>query len=1105
MADSHLAALAAMPPPPPGRRNSRYKAGDELDQGIVLIGEHAAALAAATSRNRATLAPQPCVVGARDEAVVAAFGADSDPVRASLIAEIAGMLTLRLERVVHRLRRRLGRQRTELPLRQLREMDAASLRRNSRRPGLTLLEKAGPKQRLVGVVRVEKFDTTENRVLLAAAKRIEALARAELAGSHKAQHRTSPRARAMSRLQRVCSAIIALPQLSGLGQPRAGERPSNALLGDPDYRLAWRAWRLLSKEDSRFATEWAALPLLWGELLVLACAADLGSSEGWCSAPDWSATADFRGDGSRLLGPFRSWTKDHEGEFCTVAAALDTSGVVHVSIAHYKPDFSPAASFEVHQLGPPQHSEPCDRAAALAAVRQVLPNAASSPRITELRTAEAGVSLLGDTVWVHTATGPRPTGPSAACEVYSPRGGAMYASGLAATWSPRVAGPEQLFSTSATLGGFACVKATNSRELAVVVPDAMGELACAALRRHLGSAWLIPATVAGAMAAAASDPEAWSPDSTTKTNRIVAVVIITAACCDIAWLERTDLGYGPLWVRSTPLRMDHTGHQSVESPADLGAWLRANPAATSLSGAAPRQIHKVTSTFAPLAQRLTIARSLWKGTPADAALVISDHSGDAALTEAVLGVATVNLPTSALASGAYQFLQCRKAGLPTWKDRLPRLAIRVNRQRSDQEIELIAANQLVAPGDNVEANPITRFRVPPRESIVRLPLRQDQAEAPFEFRLTGPPLPLLSETPCRIQLRFTYGQSAMHGSLIPLGTATFESLPFVIADTGGDATAARASAVDAPNLKYFPAPTVAELQTIGAAASEAHRVWNRLDMGKRKDAPKNPAVAAPVVNAMLEHIDRGMPGNDWSKSRAPELESCVALIDWLLGYGKVSGAGQAPLLTKVQRLQLVGMRGRLPLASAAGPTLQAARQFGNYLLSSKDIPAQEACITLGALVHMVPEIAWSGLLGMTPLESGPLFGWAEGVYRALSADKAMATNLSPETAVHLVATATVGLEQLAKRDNVSRQGGTVASLSRVLWTVCACRTPTTFQPDQPDLARWIARLSAVRERFPTEVLKEGRANSLIENSEPLATGISYLAGNYGATLRMENG
>ena len=77
----------------------------------------------------------------------------------SLISELTPLIQPKLQRLKTHLRSRLARKKQWMHLTQIRETSPACLRKNARLTGRTTIEKAGPKQVLMGLKRIQKFDT----------------------------------------------------------------------------------------------------------------------------------------------------------------------------------------------------------------------------------------------------------------------------------------------------------------------------------------------------------------------------------------------------------------------------------------------------------------------------------------------------------------------------------------------------------------------------------------------------------------------------------------------------------------------------------------------------------------------------------------------------------------------------------------------------------------------------------------------------------------------------------------------------------------------------------------------------------------------------------
>src|SRR6266496_6404390 len=85
--------------------------------------------------------------------------------RTARIVEIARSHLAAIRDVCERPRRMLVRQREAVSVGRVQELDAICLRDLIRRPGRTVLEKAGARQEIMAITRRESVDTAENRVI----------------------------------------------------------------------------------------------------------------------------------------------------------------------------------------------------------------------------------------------------------------------------------------------------------------------------------------------------------------------------------------------------------------------------------------------------------------------------------------------------------------------------------------------------------------------------------------------------------------------------------------------------------------------------------------------------------------------------------------------------------------------------------------------------------------------------------------------------------------------------------------------------------------------------------------------------------------------------
>jgi len=118
----------------------------------------------------------------------------------SLIVKLSGDRLLKgtLQSVSQNPRKVLKRIREELPISRIQQLDAACIRDFAKRPGHDAPEKAGPRQKLLALNRVENTDTLENRV--AAWVMDELVVKAKSYVNENKHHKNSSRVRDVRRL-----------------------------------------------------------------------------------------------------------------------------------------------------------------------------------------------------------------------------------------------------------------------------------------------------------------------------------------------------------------------------------------------------------------------------------------------------------------------------------------------------------------------------------------------------------------------------------------------------------------------------------------------------------------------------------------------------------------------------------------------------------------------------------------------------------------------------------------------------------------------------------------------------------------------------------------
>lgn len=169
-----------------------------------------------------------------------------------------------LEAISRYPRRVLQRDRAETPVSRIQELDPVCIRDLARRPGVTAIEKAGPRQRLLAVRRREQHDTLENRVTCWVME-----SAAELASEYchaNASFTSDGKVRSVREFGRRNGAWRRSAWLRDLGNLyHHPTGPNYTLQFEPRYNLVWKTYLRLRREKWVKDDVWAWQRVLWGE------------------------------------------------------------------------------------------------------------------------------------------------------------------------------------------------------------------------------------------------------------------------------------------------------------------------------------------------------------------------------------------------------------------------------------------------------------------------------------------------------------------------------------------------------------------------------------------------------------------------------------------------------------------------------------------------------------------------------------------------------------------------------------------------------------------------------------------------------------------------
>jgi hypothetical protein len=229
--------------------------------------------------------------------------------RMARVVEIAFAHLSAIRNICERPRRMLVRQREPVPVGRVQELDSICLRELIRRPGCTVLEKAGARQEILAITRRETVDTAENRVMREFIRLCQYRARAY--ERENARAREHPRVRTVVDLRSNCERLEVWSPLSAVGRLVGVPRPNYVLQKDRRYHPLWVQYDKLRREEEAVDNIWSWGRRLWAEFVRGVVISFLLSDEA-------RTTCGWRPD-SELASYLR--TEHHAGSFIPALSA----------------------------------------------------------------------------------------------------------------------------------------------------------------------------------------------------------------------------------------------------------------------------------------------------------------------------------------------------------------------------------------------------------------------------------------------------------------------------------------------------------------------------------------------------------------------------------------------------------------------------------------------------------------------------------------------------------------------------------------------------------------------------------------------------------------
>ena len=191
---------------------------------------------------------------------------DDDPAKHTLVVDLAESIVQPIDTITSKPKRVLKRIRDQQRIQNVQEIDMHCLVDLARRPGCTLPEKAGPKQRILAIKRQESIDVLENRVTLHCCKLIE---KASL--RYLVSHREIDKSRRKSLVNSLYHYSKRLPRKTsfhGVSRLQSPCRhPNYTLIQNLHYMKVWKAYSQLIRNEELRDTIWRWSRRLWSDYL----------------------------------------------------------------------------------------------------------------------------------------------------------------------------------------------------------------------------------------------------------------------------------------------------------------------------------------------------------------------------------------------------------------------------------------------------------------------------------------------------------------------------------------------------------------------------------------------------------------------------------------------------------------------------------------------------------------------------------------------------------------------------------------------------------------------------------------------------------------------
>ena len=228
-----------------------------------------------------------------------------------LIVQIAENDFSVLRQLLENPRKVLRRSQQLVPVGRIQQIDNYCMRWLARQPGYSAEEKAGTKQKLMGVVRYETLDTLENRVLKQYMKYCQNECRRYIKKYNLPRYRTSTRYSAVKRFYALIQKGLSMLEFQDVRGLDSVPLPNYVLQNNNLYNTIWRNYLLLAKHISQLEIVWRYRHRLFYEIIQLVALAVINH--------------ELKTDGKVIHEVWMSPYPSENGNFCIITPYFDFS------------------------------------------------------------------------------------------------------------------------------------------------------------------------------------------------------------------------------------------------------------------------------------------------------------------------------------------------------------------------------------------------------------------------------------------------------------------------------------------------------------------------------------------------------------------------------------------------------------------------------------------------------------------------------------------------------------------------------------------------------------------------------------------------------------